>query len=86
LNSSGSRKSYGTVYPTSLTPAGYWNIRGFRDINRDGIPDIIWHGRSGETAFWLLNSNGTYRSGGNIQTLLAPPNYWTLRAAGSAGP
>ena len=86
LNPNGGRKSYGTVYSTSLTPAGYWSIRGFRDINRDGIPDIIWHGRSGETAYWLLNSNGTFRAAGNIQTLLAPPSYWTIRAVGSTGP
>jgi hypothetical protein len=86
LNSNGTRKSSGLVYPSSLTPAGYWSIRGFQDVNGDGVPDIIWHGRNGETACWFLNASGTYGSGLTIEPMAVTPSYWTIRGAGRCSP
>jgi hypothetical protein len=85
LNANGSRKSSGMVYPSALTPAGYWTIHGVKDINRDGTADIVWQGRSGETCYWLLNTTGTISSSGSIFTTAIPPSYWNVRSVGACG-
>ena len=86
LNANGTRKSAGLVYPSALTPAGYWSIRGLQDVNGDGVPDVIWHGRGGETACWFLNAAGTFNSGATILSAAVTPTYWTVRGAGSCSP
>lgn len=85
LNPNGTKKSAGTV-ATPTTPAGYWSVRGFTDINRDGTADIIWLGNSGETLCWMLNSNGTFRSSITIQPALVSKVNWTLSGVSSLAP
>ena len=85
LNQNGTKKSAGTV-ASPVTPAGYWNVRGFTDINRDGTADIIWLGNGGETLCWTLNSNGTFRSSSTIQPALVSRANWTLSGVSSLGP
>jgi hypothetical protein len=85
LNPDGSLKSFGYVYPGGLARPTYWSVRGFTDIDRDGTADIVWHGNSGETYYWLLNTNGTFRLGGYIGSVLASPTYWNIRGVGNSG-
>ncbi len=85
LNQNGTRKSAGTV-ATPVTPAGYWSVRGFTDVNRDGTADILWLGNSGETLCWTLNSNGTFRSSTTIQPALVSKVNWTLSGVSFLAP
>lgn len=80
MNSDGSRKSSGLVTSTNLSPANYWAAAGMVDLNRDGVPDIVWRGQGGETIGWLLNSNGTFKATANIGPVPMSPSYWTIRA------
>jgi len=85
LNANGTAKTSGIVSAGNVTRSGYWKVAGFKDINRDGTPDIIWIGSGGETSFSLLNANGTVKSGGSIQTSPVPPSSWTLSGVGKCG-
>lgn len=85
LNANGTQRSAGRVQTGNVTRSGYWSVSGFQDINRDGSADIIWRGQGGETKYWLLNSDGTFRSGGNIDATIVSPSVWTVRAAGRVG-
>lgn len=85
LNPNGTKKSAGTV-STPLTPAGYWSVRGFTDLDRDGTADIIWLGNAGETICWTLNSNGTFKASTTIQSALVSKANWTLSGVSSLGP
>ncbi len=79
LNADGTRKSSGLVTSTNLSPANYWTAAGMVDLNRDGVPDIVWRGQGGETIGWLLNSNGTFKATANIGPVAMSPSYWTIR-------
>lgn len=64
-------------YITTLSPD--WTIGGVSDINRDGVPDLIWQNRkTGEIYWWPMTyANGQYTSPGyyRIGNL---PTVWTL--------
>ena len=83
LNPNGTLKTAGAVTPTKLTPTGYWRAAGVTDVNGDGTIDILWHGWGGETCFWLLNTNGTINTSGNIDTVPVARSSWTMRALGA---
>lgn len=83
LNADGTRKSSGLVTPTPRSPANYWQAVGFKDIDGDGVPDIVWRGGGGETTCWLLNSNGTLKASANIGPVPMATNYWTVRGVAS---
>jgi Peptidase C10 family/FG-GAP-like repeat/Carboxypeptidase regulatory-like domain/Spi protease inhibitor len=83
LNADGTRKSSGLVSATKLSPANYWKAVGFKDIDGDGVPDIIWRGQGGETSCWFLNSNGTLKSSGTVGPVPMSASYWTVRGTGS---
>ena len=56
-----------------------WIIEGVRDVNGDGIVDLIWrHADNGETAVWLMNSSGL-RQGATFPGGAGPE--WELRPA-----
>ena len=84
LNINGTLKSSRSV-AGNLLPVNYWTVRGFRDIDGDGTTDILWYGSGGETYYWLLDINGAYRSGGQINPGSVTPGYWNIRAVGSNG-
>ena len=85
LNPNGTRKSAGVV-ASPVSPAGYWSVRGFTDVNLDGTADIIWLGNGGETLCWTLNSNGTFRASSTIQPAAVSRANWTLSGVGRVGP
>jgi len=79
LNPDGTRKSTGYVFSGRMSPANYWSVAGFADIDRDGTADILWTGAGGEVAYWLLNADGTRKSSGYVtSSRLSPPTYWTV--------
>jgi|GEM_PF-6736051 len=80
LNADGTRKSSGLVTSTNLSPVNYWKAAGMVDLNRDGVPDIVWRGQAGETTGWLLNTNGALKATANIGPVPMSPSYWTIRA------
>ncbi len=82
LNANGTLKSSGSVSATKMTPGTYWKASGFADMNGDGVPDIVWRGQGGETAYWALNSNGSFKSSNSIGGVLVSPSTWTLRGIG----
>jgi len=75
LNPDGSRKSAGRV-AANLSPTNYWTVAGFKDIDGDGTPDILWTGAGGEVVYWMLNPDGTRKSSGRVAGNLTPTNYW----------
>jgi uncharacterized protein YbdZ (MbtH family) len=78
LNSNGTRKSAGDMGATA--PAG-WTVVGVGDINGDGVPDLIWrNGTTGQMAYWMLNSNGTRKSAGDMGA--TAPAGWTVVGVG----
>ncbi len=69
--------SGGPVREQPLPPP--WSIRGVGDIDRDGTMDLILHNlNDGRIAFWLLNQDGTFKSGGPIREQPLPPP-WSIR-------
>jgi hypothetical protein len=81
LSLDGTYKSGGVVYSTSLLPKD-WVLRGSGDINNDGIADLIWQSTTGSIVFWLLNSDGTYKSGGLVHSAKLRPTDWVIRGIG----
>jgi len=80
LNSDGSYKSGGLVTATTISSA--WTLGGFGDIDQDGTCDIVWHNQtSGQVVYWLLNSDGTYKSGGLV-TATTISSAWSLGGFG----
>lgn len=77
LNPDGTRKSAGRV-AGNLTPTNYWTVAGFKDIDGDGTPDILWTGAGGEVVYWMLNPDGTRKSSGRVAANLTPTNYWRV--------
>jgi hypothetical protein len=80
LNASGSLKSVGEIYSGTITAA--WALSGVGDIDRDGTVDLVWHNQSsGLVVFWLLNPDGTYKSGDLVYSSPIAPT-WTLSGLG----
>lgn len=86
MNANGTIKTAGPVKTGNVTRSGYWKVKGFQDISRDGIPDIIWCGQGGETSCWFLKADGTVNTMAAIDTVAVSPSYWTIRAVGRSGP
>ena len=81
LNPDGTKKTGGTVYPSKLLPSD-WVIRGVGDIDRDGTIDLIWQSQTGDIRYWLLNPDGTKRTGGTVYPSIIPPTNWVIRGVG----
>jgi hypothetical protein len=80
LNTDGTFKSGGLIRNTPL-PAP-WSIRGVGDIDQDGTIDLVLHNLDdGRISYWLLNANGTFKSGGLIRDARLPPP-WEISAVG----
>lgn len=77
LNSSGTLRSTRTVSGNLSATNYYWKVGGLNDVDRDGIPDILWTGNGGEVGVWLLNRDGTIKSVRSVAANLAPNGYWT---------
>lgn len=60
LNNSGTRKSSAAILNSPLTPG--WTVVGIGDIDKDGVPDIVWFNTSTRrSVVWFLNATGTWR-------------------------
>ena len=47
-----------------------WKVKGVRDVNADGYPDLIWHNSvSGRTHTWFLDDKGIYVGGTNATSV-----------------
>jgi len=78
LDADGSKRFGGTI--TNLNTS-LWTIAGVGDINGDGTADLILNSASlGQVNHWLLNADGSKRSGGIISSLNA--SLWTIAGVG----
>jgi membrane-associated PAP2 superfamily phosphatase len=80
LRANGTKKSSAYVNTSaSLVDPTYWTMKGFADIDRDGVADILWTGAGGEVVYWLLNADGTLKSAGRVYPGNATASgYWTV--------
>ena len=68
LNATGNYVSGTNVANVNLATS--WKIKGVRDVNEDGNPDLVWHNSSsGRTHTWFLNATGNYVSGTNATSV-----------------
>jgi len=65
LNADGTQKYGGTMMDSG--PSDPWFIAGMGDIDQDGTDDLIWRHEGRRTVnYWLLNPDGTKRTGGRV--------------------
>jgi hypothetical protein len=77
LDPDGAFRSSQLVLDSNLSTA--WKIAGVRDMNKDGVPDLIFHhATTGRTHIWSLNSQGEYVSGWNVVEV-NPSTAWRIR-------
>ena len=68
LNATGNYVSGTNVANVNLATS--WKIKGVKDVNEDGNPDLVWHNTSsGRTHTWFLNATGNYMSGTNATSV-----------------
>ncbi|MBN1676651.1 MAG: C10 family peptidase [Kiritimatiellae bacterium] len=80
LNADATRGAGGSVSADTIAPS--WQLSGVGDIDRDGTSDVIWHNQSsGLVVFWLLNADGTRKSGGLVTADAISPT-WQLSGVG----
>ena len=80
LNQDGTKKSGGVV--SSAAVGTDWKIEASGDIDRDGTVDLVMRRQSdGLIIYWLLNQNGTKKSGGVISSAAVGTD-WEIEASG----
>jgi len=74
LNEDGTRKSHGAVYDLNL--ANGWEPAGFRDVDDDGTPDIVWLNSTTRRVYvWFVGSDGTRMDHGPVYDLNLPAGW-----------
>ncbi len=76
LNADGTKKSGGYVSTTALGSS--WIVRGAADVDKDGTVDLIISRTDNLPIVWLLNANGSKRSGASIQST-AVGTAWSIQ-------
>ena len=57
----------GTQQVRDVNLSTVWKIKGVEDMNRDGIPDLVFHNSStGRAHIWFLDDEGEYVSGADV--------------------
>ena len=78
LNQDGTKKSGGTV---SAAVGANWVVEASGDIDRDGTMDLVMRRQTdGMIIYWLLNQDGTKKSGGTVSTAVGAN--WVVEASG----
>jgi len=81
LNTDGTVRTGVRVSDQTLAPTS-WVISGVKDVDLDGVPDLIWQSTTGVIYVWFLNSDGTAREGVQVSDQQLPPSSWAIRGVG----
>ncbi|MFH1129980.1 MAG: VCBS repeat-containing protein, partial [Pseudomonadota bacterium] len=64
MNADGYLASHGSIVSSV---GSNWQIKGAGYLDNDNVPDLIWqNSANGRVYYWLLNSNGSLKSGGYV--------------------
>ena len=56
-----------------------WSIQGVKDMNGDGVPDLVWHqSTTGRAYVWALNASGERTSGWDVSATY-PATAWKIK-------
>ena len=81
IDQSGNTVLSGNVFsaPIPIT----WKLKGQKDINQDGVKDLIWHNQSdGNVGYWLISDKGLLTDFGQVYSGPIPPSHYQVASLG----